>query len=331
MEMTTETATYSNLQVLQYDPTRTVMLRNAFVRAMNKRFNKLIRVIRQAIVDQDCFGLQIYTAAEVEPPGYQAFNFPRNSQKVDAFMRWLRLQEERGLLQTIELQRIGEGVEQAWTNIFISDSYKRGVWRARYELKKKGYPVPGVEQSGGIDVIMGTPFHIDMVGLAFTRAFEGLKGITAVMDTQISQILAMGLVDGDNPRVLARKLVSVINGSGGDLSITDSLGRFIPAKRRAAMLARTEIIRAHHLANIQEYKNWGALGVIVVAEWGTAGDDRVCTECAGLHGNRYTLNEIEHMIPRHPNCRCIAIPVERKDPRGVPHTTMPRTDELRDV
>lgn len=324
-----EVSTYSNLQVLRYDPTRTLTLRNAFAREMNKRFNDLIRVIKKAVVEQDCFGLAIHTMAAVEAPGHGAFSFPRNDQKVEAFMRWLRLQEEKGLLETIQLRRIGDAVERGWTNIFIQDSYKRGVQRARYEMKKAGYDVPGVDQSGGIDVVLSAPFHIDSVGLAFTRAFEGLKGITAAMDAQISQVLAMALIDGDGARVIARKLVATINGAGlGDLGITDSLGRFIPAKRRAMMLARTEIIRAHHMANIQEYKNWRMSGVIVVAEWGTAGDDRVCSECASLHGNRYTLETIEHMIPRHPNCRCIAIPVERTDPRGVTHPTMPRTDEL---
>ena len=328
----TETTTYSDLQVFQYDPTRTLTLRNSFVKDMDKRFNALTRVITEAIVEQDCFGLSIHNMAEVTPPIHQAFNFPSSAKKVEAFMKWLRLQEERGLLETVTLQRIGDAVEQAWTNLYIYDSYKRGVIRARSEMKKANYNVPDVETSGGVEVLMDAPFHVDRVGLAFIRTFEGLKGITAAMDMQISQILAQGLVDGDGPRVIARKLVAVINGSGmGDLGITDSIGRFIPAKRRAQMLARTEIIRAHHLANIQEYKNWRVLKIKVIAEWSTAGDDRVCDECASLHGNRYTLEEIEHMIPVHPNCRCIAIPVENTDPRGVPHATMPRTDELREV
>ena len=89
----------------------------------------------------------------------------------------------------------------------------------------------------------------------------------------------------------------------GELGITDSLGRFIPAQRRAETLARTEIIRAHHMANMQEYKNWGATGFEVIAEWSTAGDERVCDECAGYHENRYTMQAIEHAIPVHPQCR----------------------------
>ncbi len=307
-----EVQTYTTLQVNQYDPTRTLTLRNAWVRAMNKRFNDLIAIIRKAIVDDDCFGLKPQTYVALSSPGPKAFDFPRTADKLEAFMRWLNLQVDKGILETAQYQRIGSSVEAAWTNLYVQDSYKRGVLRARSELSKAGYNIPPPDPfTGGIEGIMGTPFHIDRVGLIYTRVFSDLKGITTAMDTQISRILAQGLVDGDGPLVLARKIVAVINGSGaGELGITDSLGRFIPAKRRAQMLARTEVIRAHHAANIQEYKNWGVRGVEVVAEFVTAGDERVCAECAGYHGNRYTLKEAEHLIPVHPQCRCIVIPVE---------------------
>jgi hypothetical protein len=77
----------------------------------------------------------------------------------------------------------------------------------------------------------------------FTRVFSDLKGITSAMDAQISRVLAQGIADGDGPALLARKLVATINGTKmGDLALTDTLGRFIPATRRAMILARTEII-----------------------------------------------------------------------------------------
>ena len=149
-------------------------------------------------------------------------------------MNWLNAQIDAGLLETINMQRIGEGVEQGWTNLYIQDSYRRGVLRGRYELQRAGYNIPALNEIGGIDGQLNTPFHIDRVGVLYTRTFEGLKGITSQMDTQISRILAQGLIDGDNPRTLARKLVATINGSGmGELGITDSLGRFIPAQWRA--------------------------------------------------------------------------------------------------
>jgi SPP1 gp7 family putative phage head morphogenesis protein len=74
------------------------------------------------------------------------------------------------------------------------------------------------------------------------------------------------------------------------------------------MLARTEVIRAFHLAAIQEYRNWGLADVYVQAEWQTAEDGRVCPKCAELQGKIFTLDEIEPLIPLHPYCRCIALP-----------------------
>ena len=303
--------------VLQFDPTRTTVLRNAFVADMKRRFNWLTQLIVQAIVDQDVFGL-------VEPrvtlfvkripipngsiPGYREFQFLRSSEKVSTFMNWLEQQQAKGILQVSRLPQVGVAIEQAWTDLYIEDSYKRGVIRARYEMGKAGFPVPTLESTGGIGASMSTPFHIDRVGLMFTRTFQELKGITAAMDSQISRILAQGIADGDGPRVLARKLVKTITGPLGDLGITDTLGRFIPARRRAMTMARTEIIRAHHSAMIQEYKNFGIEGVQVKAEWATAGF-RVCAECEALEGNVFTLDVIQGMIPKHPNCRCIALPV----------------------
>jgi len=164
----------------------------------------------------------------------------------------------------------------------------------------------------------------------YSRTFSDLKGITSAMDTQISRVLAQGIADGKHPRDLAKLLTKTISGPMGDLGITDTLGRFIPAERRAKILARTEIIRAHHAATIQEYRNYEVEGVRVKAEWMTAGDGRVCGSCAALEGNVYSLDVIESKIPLHPQCRCIALPVdmtgkERRKEISVP----PRKGDIR--
>lgn len=294
-----------------YDPTHTTGLRNQFSKDMKRRFLELSVVVKKSIVDQDCFGLKPnqLQVGQMTPTSMEAFKFYRSFEKVDAFMAWLQLQVDRGVLNIRQFQQVGAAVEAAWTNLYIYDSYKRGVIRARYELIKAGYEVPTMDETGGIEMSMSTPFHADRIGLLFSRVYNDLKGITAAMDAQISRILAQGIADGDGPALLARKLVATINGTGvGDLGLTDTLGRFIPASRRAMILARTEIIRAHHMATIQEYRNWALEEVFVKAEWMTAGDDRVCEKCSSLQGKIFTLDEIEPMIPLHPQCRCIALP-----------------------
>ena len=293
----------------RYDPTLTTGLRNAFSRDMKHRFNELMQMIVVAIVKQDCFALGTpkINTFQMVPPGFKAFDFLTDPAKVEEFMRWLQTQVDKGLLTIGEGSQIGQAIQEAWTNRYILDSYKRGIIRARYELQKAGYP--SLESSGGIDVSMNIPIHLDRVGLLYIRAFNELKGVTDAMSQAISRVLTQGMIDGDGMRLIARKLVATINGQGiGDLGLTDILGRYISPMQRALTIARTEIVRAHHLATIQEYRNWGVLGIKVMGEWSTTNDDRVCNECASLDGKIFTLDEIEPMIPRHPNCRCVALP-----------------------
>lgn len=298
---------HSPLLIMERDPTRTLTLRNQFSRELAARFRRLRGIIRRAIIEEDVFALKqgsggFAVMADMMTPGRHAFDFPRSGDKVNAFMAWLRRQEQIGILETTMVEQLGIGAEAPWTNIYVQSSYQRGIQRARQEMIAKGYPVPALEATGGIQAAFNNPFHVDRVGLLYTRTFAGLEGITAQMDTQISQVLAQAMAEGRGPNEIARLLTRTISGPVGDLGITDTLGRFIPAERRARILARTEIIRAHHSAMIQEYRNFEVVGVKVKAEWSTALDARVCFLCAPLEGRIFTLDQIQGMIPRHAQC-----------------------------
>jgi len=291
----------------QYDPTRTTTLRNIFARDMRKRFRKLRGLIRKAIVDKDVFGLQQPTT-QASLPSRKEFNFERNSRKVGAFMDWFNDRIKNEMLYITHMNQVGDSIESAWTNKYIYDSYGRGLKRANYELYNSGFDVRRIADRGGLKAVMGTPFSVDRVGVLYTRVFQELKGITDAMSTQISRVLSQGMMDGDHPTLLARKLTRTISGPVGDLALTDTLGRFMPAQRRAIILARTEVIRAHHMGMMQEYKNWRVEGLYVKAEFTSADDGRVCSECQALEGNRYDIEKAEGMIPVHPQCRCIMLP-----------------------
>lgn len=256
------------------------------------------------------FGWESYGVS----PGSSSVAFKRSEEKLTEFMNWLQEQVKKGLIEIREFDQIGDGIEAEWTNKYIADSYKRKEMRSRYELAKAGIKVPSTDDTRETVISMSTPFHIDRVGLLFTRVFSDLSGITDAMDTAISRILAQGMADGDGIALLARKLEAAINDTGlGDLSLTntftgDTIGQHISAKRRAKMLAHTEMMRAYHQSTIQEYRNWAEEGVIAQAEWNTARDNRVCDLCNALEGKIFSLDEIEGMIPLHPECRCTTLP-----------------------
>ena len=292
--------------ILLTDPTRTTILRNRFVRDMDRRFNALKTDIRISIIQNDCFALQPALLTLAAAP-YQAFNFPRTADKVDGFMDWLIEQERIGVLEITRRPGGLRGIDEAWTDTYIHSAYARGVTRGRAELRRAGYDVRSIDETlGGVNSIMSQPFHADRVGVLYTRTFEDLKSVTDVMNAQSRRLiaeglttgLAKGIAEGKSPRVIARELYKDI------ANRVDKIG-----KVRARMIARTEVIRAHHLATIAEYRQADAeMKVGVKAEWSTAGFN-VCDICAGMEGKVFTLNEIEGMIPAHPRCRCVALPV----------------------
>ncbi|KKN36246.1 hypothetical protein LCGC14_0775360 [marine sediment metagenome] len=276
--------------VANADPSRTLTLRNEFGRDMKRRFNALARDIRKTVADHDALGLSDSTAIAIQeaaPP--KAFDFRRSDQKVRGFMTWLNKQEAQGLLTITTMpDRLNGGLMQApWANKYVQTSYRKGIIRGLSELKGAGYRVSESNDMPGRSGFSSgfiAPVHADRLALLYTRTFSELEGITRAMDMRISRTLAQGMADGVNPNVMARNLVRDVNFS----------------MRRAIVMARTEVIRAHHQANIQEYRNAGVLGVRVIVEWMTAGDFRVCRRCKSLNKKRFTLDEIDGMIPLHP-------------------------------
>lgn len=299
-----EALTYQALK--QRDPSRTTALRNAFSRELRKRFRELRALILKVVVEEDAFALfdnGTKVTVMVRTPGRRRFAFRHSAEKVNGFMKWLQEQVDDGILQVSDIENIGQEDLGAWTNRYIKDSYKRGVARAQAQMRAAGKVIPA-----GMPAGFYPPLHIDRLGLLYTRAYTELKGITDDMGKMISKVLAKGLAEGLGPREIAKRLNQVISGAGGDLGLTDVLGRFVPAEVRADMLARTEIIRAHAEAQLQEFENWGVQGVNIKAEFITAGDHRVCPICERYNKTTFTLAEARGLIPLHPRCRCVWIP-----------------------
>lgn len=289
------------------DPTGTTSVRRAFEAEAARRFRRLKALVSQAVIQNDVFGLKqmqpVGTVAMTRPesppaiiplvrdaaPTPGAFAFNRSGDKVAMFMEWLNEQQDEGILEVTPGASVGASAEAAWADVYIEAAYQKGLRDAGAKLRAAGATVA----PSWIETAFSRPIHADRVGLAYTRVFTELKGITQAMDQQISRELARGLSEGQNPMAIARRINDRIDRIG----IT-----------RARTLARTEVIAAHADASLNAYEEAGAYGVEVEAELSTAEDDRVCEECAALDGRTFTLEEARGLIPVHPNCRCAMIP-----------------------
>lgn len=275
------------------DPTGTKGIRVDLENKLTAKFKRIKSLINQAIVQNDVFGLKkpvfgdaakpaIIMDASVPPP--RAYQFTRSAEKVDQFMRWLRAAEDEEILQIMPGANVASSARTAWTNTYIDTAYQKGIRDAGAKLKKGGATVA----DSWVRNAFNRPVHADRLGLAYTRTFTELNGITQAMDQQISRILAQGIGEGRGPLEIARQLNERVDKIG----IT-----------RARMLARTEVVSAHAEASINAYEEAGLEGVEVEAEVLNGSDP--CPECQDLAAaGPYAISEARGLIPAHPNCVC---------------------------
>ncbi|MHA1809349.1 MAG: phage minor head protein [Candidatus Heimdallarchaeaceae archaeon] len=284
--------------IIDKDPTRTIVLRKKFSSQMYNRFSKLKGLIRKAVVDEDVLGLKntpqnFKILQDLTTPGQKAFAFRTSEEKVSAFMAWLHEMIGNEVLEMVQGPGIGR---EPWANMYIRSAYQKGLSEAYARLKKEGVEVS--EQILPISSSFYLPFHAERIGLIYSRVWSDLTGVTQVMETQISRILALGLAQGENPEKIARRLNDRISKIG----IT-----------RARLIARTEIVRSHNLGALAEYEQAEkTIGKKVNVRWWTALDERVRGNPDGKypnaipsHWNRhdkvYTREDAEELLG-DPNC-----------------------------
>lgn len=274
------------------DPTRLGKERRAFSVEVRKRFGELRRELVRLVLTEDEFGLA--------PPSLgvsfnaRRYKFQSSSQKVETFNSWLQSQIDSKVLG------VARG-ENAWSAKYIDSAFRKGLVRSYLDTHKRSLAAKGVSfYKGGeaefLRSAFASPESIDKIRLIGTRTFNGMKGLTEQMKTRMGTALADGVANGLGPREVARRLVR-------ELDITRS---------RALTIARTEMTAAHAEGQLLGFAEMGMDELEVMAEWLTAGDDRVCGLCAPLEGQVFKIDEAKGMIPRHPNCRCAWMPAESR-------------------
>ncbi len=262
------------------DPTRTKTLRAKFESDVNKRFRSLKGDVRETVEDLDVLNLgsQMAINRAPDPDDYQ---FLSDSEKRQRYQAWLREQIDTGVLEQADGRDVRNG--DHWTGLYVRRGYEKGVTDTGSNLRQEGVDVDQLED------VFNIPIHSSKIEMIYTRAYDGLEGITQEMDTQISRELSSALSEGKNPRDAARAINDRVDAVGIN---------------RARMLSQTEIIHAHAEGSLDRLKSEGFEEVEVEVEHLTAGDGLVCPKCASLGGRVYTIKEARGLIPVHPNCRC---------------------------
>lgn len=314
------------------DPTLSGPIIRRMCTDSDNRFRELAQLIRQAIVDLDVFGLkskgekgqrdsdvQVNRDSQETKnrkgryslPKREAWSQRRTPQKVRLFMKWLRDQEAKGVLEQKRGAPKDVNGSRLWANLYLESNYRRGIQETYSQVKRTANRNKEIRDGLGrrwrqpvadfADSAFNQPIHADRVGMLYTRAFTDLEGITSTMDAQVSDVLSQGLIDGRNGEDLARE---VINRVTGLTSTEGQRRRGISAMQRARTLARTELILAHQQAALNtmtEASN--KLGEQVYAQWKTALDDRVRPAHQERHDKVFDRVEVESLLGE-PNCRC---------------------------
>lgn len=311
---------------LKKDPTMTSTIRNIFSSKIVSRYRYLKLMSIKSIYNNDCFGMKkrgMYSALDAnsmisensDRPEIDSWKSsviplePREladydpASQVHEFLFWIEEMEKNLIFQTSAISYSEGG--KYWYDYYISTAYMHGIAWARNRLKSdigllKALGLTRDElksDSYSVAEAYRFPVNIERSKIIFERAKRDLDGISSALSTAISRTLANGFLVGRTRNQMSRDVAYLVSDIG---------------EKRAALFAKSYIVRAHHIAVINEYRRAGIEKVFVKAEWLTAGDSRVCPLCKDMEGKIYTLSEIEPLIPLHPLCRCAAIPYIEK-------------------
>ena len=283
------------------DPSKTATLRAGAVAETKRRFKRLRREVLKLIVKQDALGLKVGKATGVlKLLGNTIWAARTNPDKVKEFRAWLQEMVDTGILETT-------GSGDPWTNKYIESAYRKGLVRSYVDTRRadldKAEDVLGMTQSEFLGSTFRTTESVQRLELLYTRTWTDLEGVTNAMQTAMSRSVTQGLADGLSPRDIGKNLARDIDNIGIN---------------RATTIARTEIARAQSEGQLDGFEDAGILELTVLAEWSTAGDDKVCPLCLPLEDKVFTIKEARSLLPRHPNCRCAWIPanVGEETPKG---------------
>lgn len=280
------------------DPTNTRDIRDAFVRAIRRRWRRIRGVVRRA-VGYDADVLELAQQEKIDAP--EPYDFPRSDEKalIDQFIEDLRGWLTAGVLEQTGLGTIRAG--NHWTGQFVRAAYERGWQNTDGRLMQQGVSMTATPPEAIGD--LGVPQQ--QLKKLYTRAFENLRTVTDDTADVIRRELTTGMAAGESPRKMADRL-------SGELQNIQ--------RQRLETLARTEVIHSYGEAALDRMQDAG-VDAAMHGEWGATDDSRTCPFCRAMDGVVFRVSELRGTtavtfrgqtyrlgFPAHPNGRCAPIP-----------------------
>lgn len=305
------------------DPTRTGKVRQELARVFEVRWLALRKLIRQAIVEQDFFGVRQASVASIQLIGH-------TGGQTQAFQAWM----DSALLNTVV------GRDNRWLHPWMDRGYRMGIESA---ARAVGEP-------------LGAPYGRTEHLAAW--AFIELQGIAEAVSQQAVRELSEGILNRLRPAAIARNVIARVNAVGalrtrllahhavvkahatGTLDALEMAGwatvAVIPealsptdpgrkrmggilkagkrpftgdARKKANAGAGTRLVRPNAKEQRRIERAQVRLEKMRMVEIVTAGDDFVCLVCERIsEDGPYTINRARSILPAHPSCRCAFVP-----------------------
>jgi hypothetical protein len=301
-------------RMVSIDPTGTAGLRQAFNSALAIKWRGLRVLARRMIVDQDILSMGSKGLMAIANPAIQG-----GATRTQMFQRWFDYIAGAQVLN-------GDG---SFIRSYIERGYAAGRTFAQGEVG-----------------LYSTPLAGDRMETIFQLAVVELQGIIEAVSQGAVRAVANGLLQAKRPAGIVRDVNAVIDRVGiprstalvellvvkafseASLDVYESAGvrrvGLVPETLLATKDARRVTptgpagtrsrrgkgpsLRTIQRIAKQEREIATAAGALVRVK--TAGDKKVCKVCRGIaKRGPYRINKARSLIPAHPRCRCVFVPV----------------------
>lgn len=306
---------------IKQDPTGTGQIRRAMRADLAMKWRSMRVLLKAMLVDNDLLGLgsmamlsAMHLAAQLGP----------GADKVRTFQTWF---------DTSLKLRVLEGSGD-FLHKYIERGYMKGVSFA--------------ENNTGIQTVRSYAMQSTVDTIAALTVVE-LQGVIEATSQQAVRAVTNGILAKQNPRMILRNVLKVIDSIGvtrsntiaefvivkafGDatLDVYEAVGvtevglipEVLPPRKSLGDVARSARSRKQGAGSRTTKERVPSLRTVqriraqekVVERLKrvnvrTAGDDDVCPVCEGIaEDGPYPINTARTLIPAHPNCRCAFVPV----------------------